>query len=319
MLVLSAASASELFSVACAAVLRDGAPVAPRGLATREILGVNLCLTEPRRRLVDLPPVRMLNVAFAAAETVWILSGSDERWIHQYNRRLAQYADNGHLAGAYRPRLRRWGGTVDQLDQVRRLLAADPDSRRAVIQLFDPGRDLPGGKDVPCTLGWRFYLRAGRLHMHSTMRSQDLWLGFCYDVFAATVLQELLAGWLRVEVGEYHHHVDSLHLYATDWDSAASVPGSVPPGSAMAPLGVVDWAGLDGLLRRVIGGRQVAEPGWRELAAVMGSYRAWRAGRRDEARLGAQPDEGVLPAALGRWYDRLDSLTARRVTAAAGR
>jgi len=318
MLVLSAASASELFSAACAAVLRDGVPVAPRGLATREILGSHLCLTDPRRRLVDLPPVRMLNVAFAAAETVWIVSGSDERWIHQYNQRLARYADDGHLAGAYGPRLRRWGGTVDQLDQVRRILAADPDSRRAVIQLFDPGRDLRGGKDVPCTLGWRFYLRTGRLHMYSTMRSQDLWLGFCYDTFTATVLQELLAGWLGVEVGEYHHHVDSLHLYATDWDAATAVPGRVPPGPAMAPLGV-EWAALDGLLRRVIDGRPVVEPGWRELAAVMGSYRTWRSGRRDEARLAAQPDGGLLPAALGRWYRHLDRSTAARTTDAAGR
>jgi hypothetical protein len=56
-------------------------------------------------------------------------------------------------------------------------------------------------KDMPCTLGYRFYLREGRLHVHTTMRSQDLWLGFCYALFAATVLQELLAGWLGVGVG----------------------------------------------------------------------------------------------------------------------
>jgi thymidylate synthase len=31
--------------------------------------------------------------------------------------------------------------------------------------------------------------------MHTTMRSQDLWMGFCYDIFAATVLHEVLAGW----------------------------------------------------------------------------------------------------------------------------
>ncbi len=49
--------------------------------------------------------------------------------------------------------------------------------------------------------------------MHTTMRSQDLWLGFPYDIFTATLIQELLAGWLEVGVGEYHHHVDSLHLY----------------------------------------------------------------------------------------------------------
>ncbi len=51
--------------------------------------------------------------------------------------------------------------------------------------------------------GYRFFLRDGRLHMHTTMRSQDVWLGFCYDIFTATMLQELLAGWLGAELGSY--------------------------------------------------------------------------------------------------------------------
>jgi len=35
-----------------------------------EVPGASLCLTDHRRRLVDVPPVRMLNPAFAAAEAV---------------------------------------------------------------------------------------------------------------------------------------------------------------------------------------------------------------------------------------------------------
>jgi hypothetical protein len=141
--------------------------------------------------------------AFAAAEAIWILSGSDAPWIYQYNKRLADYADDGRLMGAYGPRLRRWHGTTDQLALARTLLASDPDTRRAVIQLYAPEIDAHGHKDVPCTLGYRFFLRDGLLHMHTTMRSQDLWLGFCYDIFTATILQELPLrvlrhGWPRV-------------------------------------------------------------------------------------------------------------------------
>jgi hypothetical protein len=36
--------------------------------------------------------------------------------------------------------------------------------------------------------------------MHTTIRSQHLWLGLPYDIFATTLLQELLAGWLGVEM-----------------------------------------------------------------------------------------------------------------------
>ncbi|WP_234401954.1 thymidylate synthase [Thermobifida halotolerans] len=209
--------------------MSEGSLVSPRGSATREVLGAHLHLRDPRRRLVSLPPVRIPNPAFAVAEAVWILSGSDDAWIFDYNRRLTEFADDGVLRGAYGPRLRRWRGAVDQLDRVRRLLLEDPDTRRAVIQLYDPGRDSVLNKDVPCTLGFRFLLRDGRLRMHTTMRSQDLWLGFCYDIFTFSVLHELMAHWVGAELGEYHHQVDSLHLYAKHWDAAARLPVDPAP------------------------------------------------------------------------------------------
>jgi thymidylate synthase len=36
---------------------------------------------------VDVPPARVINPAFAAAEAAWILSGSDDPWIYLYNER----------------------------------------------------------------------------------------------------------------------------------------------------------------------------------------------------------------------------------------
>src|SRR5262245_3329627 len=85
MITLTGGSANELYTAACRAVSRDGLPVSPRGMDTTEVLGAHLCLTDPRRRLVDLPPARVINPAFAIAETLWILSGSGDPWIFQYN------------------------------------------------------------------------------------------------------------------------------------------------------------------------------------------------------------------------------------------
>ncbi len=307
MMTVTADSANELYAAACRAVTRDGAPVSPRGMATREVLGAHLCLTDPRRRLIDLPPTRVINPAFAVAETLWILSGSDDAWIFRYNRALTRYADDGRLQGAYGPRMRRWAGYLDQLDQVRQLMIRDPDSRQGVIQLFDPVRDTRGPRDVPCTLGYRFFLRSGRLHMYTTMRSQDLWLGFPYDVFAATVLQELMAGWLGAELGEYHHHVDSLHLYAEHLEPAASIPATVTPSAALSPI-ATEWAGLAALLDGAITAACPTGTGetWSELAAVMASYRAWADGERETARTIAAKPPGMLGKALQRWYDHLD-------------
>jgi thymidylate synthase len=275
-------------------------------MATVEVLGAHLCLTEPRRRFVDVPPVRVLNPAFAVAETLWILSGSDDPWIFEFNGRLARYADDGLLRGAYGPRMRAWRGEVDQLDRVRTLLSRDPDSRQAVIQLFDPGRDWNGYRDVPCTLGYRFFIRDRRLHMHTTMRSQDLWLGFPYDVFAATLLQELLAGWLGVDLGAYHHHVDSLHLYEKDVVAARALPVDAPHTRPMDPTGM-PWSDMPELLRTVIDGEPATglERPWDEFATVLASYRAWKRGDLPRACAIAQSVDGELSAALTRWYDHL--------------
>ncbi len=304
-LTLTAGSASELFAQACHAVLAAGQPSAPRGLPTVEVLGASLTLTDPRRRLVDVPPARVINPAFAVAEAMWILSGSDDPWIYLYNERLAGYADDGRLMGAYGPRLRRWHGTVDQLARVRRQLTEDPGTRRAVIQLFDPEADSGDHKDVPCTLGYRFFLRDGLLHMHTTMRSQDLWLGFCYDIFTATIVQELLARWIGAELGSYWLCVDSLHLYDRDLPKAQQLPRATVPGPLMVPL-AVPWESFDELLSTVISGDPACGAGWAELAGVLASYRARKAGGLEAARLLAGGHGGPLAQALGRWYDRLD-------------
>jgi len=306
MITVYGGSANELFLGACRAVITHGQQVSPRGLETREALGAHLVLADPRNRLVDLPPGRVLNPAFAVAEAVWILSGSDDPWIFDYNRNLAQYADQGVLQGAYGPRMRSWHGRVDQLDQVRRLLHQDPDSRQGVIQLFDPERDRQGFRDVPCTLGYRFFLRDSRLHMHTTMRSQDVWLGLPYDLFAATLLQELLAGWLGAGLGEYRHTVDSLHLYARDAQAALALPSDLPAPEPMAALDAA-WDGFDDLLARVLLDDlppDAAEP-WRAFAAVMASYRSWGRGQFADALGRAEQAPGLLGRALERWYLRL--------------
>ena len=263
---------------------------------------------DPRRRLVDVPPARLINPAFAAAETAWILSGSDSPWIYDYNERLAQFADDGRLMVAYGPRLRRWRGTTDQIAQVLDTLSRDPGSRRAVIQLYDPETDGRGDKDVSCTLGYRFFLRDGSLHMHTTMRSQDLWLGFCYDIFAATVLHELLAGWLAPSLAAMRCRLTPCTCTPlTSPGRRACLPasrqgrrcrrwprplrrstGCWPPSStANGKPGVVGAGGRDGQLPRPESGDPCTA---RTLAAV----------------------PGPLSAALNRWYSYLDAGRAAR-------
>jgi thymidylate synthase len=310
---LTGESVEELFHRAAQLVSAHGYKVSPRGQATREILDVRMRLTRPRARLVHLPPARVLNPAFAVAETVWILSGTDESWIYNYNERLRQYADDGVLRGAYGPRMRRWGGRVDQLHRVVEILKQDPDSRRAVIQLYDPARDAGGHRDVPCTLSYRFHVRHGRLHMSTSMRGQDVWIGLPYDLFATTVLHELMASWLGVDIGEYHHHVDSLHIYERDLDHVRTLPPASFPADMTALA--TPWNGFDELLSNVVDGAPTGHQGWDAMAATMLSYRQWKNGDDAEALRTAAAVDGPLGEALDTWYERL---SARRAETTAG-
>ncbi|MEU3550326.1 thymidylate synthase [Streptomyces longwoodensis] len=300
---LTADSVAELF-VGAVTLAKSGEKVSPRGMATREVRDVHMRLTQPRARLLYAPPARVINPAFAVAETVWHLSGSDAPWIFDYNARLRHYADDGVLRGAYGPRMRKWGGNVDQLSRVVEVLKEDPDSRRALIQLYDPAQDAAGHEDVPCTLGFSFHLRAGRLHMSTTMRGQDVWIGMPYDLFFYTVLHELVAGWLGAELGDFHHHVGSLHIYENHLDQADEL--TTVTASPVMPDLTTPWRGFDDLIDHVEARDVTDHPGWGTMAETLRSYRLWKDGVRELAWRVADKIDGPLGMALIAWYGELN-------------
>lgn len=64
------------------------------------------------------------------------------------------------------------------------------------------------------------------------MRSNDLMLGLPHNIIQFTSLQEILAGWIGVDVGEYHQISDSLHIYEDqlpDWRQSLETIGERLP------------------------------------------------------------------------------------------
>lgn len=74
-----------------------------------------------------------------------------------------------------------------------------------------------------CTLNLQFFVREGKVELHVNMRSNDIWLGFPYDVFNFTSLQRYVASALQLPAGEYVHHVGSMHLYERHYADAERV------------------------------------------------------------------------------------------------
>jgi thymidylate synthase len=80
-----------------------------------------------------------------------------------------------------------------------------------VIHIKEPSNKE--SKDVNCTVALHFIIREGKLYLTTYMRSNDIWMGFPYDVFQFASMQVLLSMELGVELGTYTHIAGSLHLY----------------------------------------------------------------------------------------------------------
>lgn len=188
----------------------------------KELLHACFELKNPAERWVT-SRVPSLNIAFALAEVIWIVRGrNDAAFLNYFNRELPKFAgDSPTYHGAYGYRLRKSLG-IDQLERAYSALKGQPNSRQVVLQIWDGRMDLPHengsplSPDIPCNLMSMIKVREGRLEWSQIMRSNDLFLGWVHNVVQFTCLQEIMAGWLEIPAGSYHHFSDSLHVYERD-------------------------------------------------------------------------------------------------------
>ena len=101
----------------------------------------------------------------------------------------------------------------DQIDYVVDLLKNQKDTRQAAITILDTKEHDDHAFDTPCTYAIQFTIVHGRLDMCVTMRSNDLWYGFCNDQYQFSMLQEMISLELGIEPGVYYHFAHNMHLY----------------------------------------------------------------------------------------------------------
>lgn len=207
----------DLMHVVLDHIMKRGNEVVATKGNTVETIGARLELRNPRARLSR--SASRSKPFSSLGELCWYLAGSDAtEHVAYYIRMYRKFDVRGRVEGAYGPRMFGMGREA-QIHNVIELLRKKPTSRQAVVQLFDRA-DLTGDKlDVPCTCILQFFVRDGLLFMSVFMRSNDAYLGFPHDIFAFTMIQELVARALGVEVGTYIHTVGSLHIYEKDLDS----------------------------------------------------------------------------------------------------
>lgn len=215
-------TANEVWRKAADKLLLQKDTVEGRTGEVFEILHSFITIEEPRQKWIydRIPPV---SIGYALAELVWIMNGEDcSDVINFFNPQLKKFAGGARFYhGAYGKRIRSHYG-FDQLEKAYCALQSIPESRQVVIQIYDTKVDFPidNGKprddDIPCNICSMLKVRQGKLEWSQIMRSNDVLLGMPYNFIQFTGLQEILAGWLGLDVGSYNHYSDSLHLYSRD-------------------------------------------------------------------------------------------------------
>ena len=211
-----------------------------------EQFGAMLVLHNPRARLSRSE--KKGKVFSALGELFWYLSKNNSLEFMEYylpGTYVKESDDNISVRSGYGKRFFCHNGQ-DQIQNVIDLLKRKDTSRRAVIQLFDASDLSENFKSIPCTCTLQFMIRGAKLCLLVNMRSNDAFHGLPHDVFAFTMLQEIVARSVGVEVGVYKHSVGSLHLYEGHFEMARTylsegwhLPIPMPPMPIGDPWGAI--------------------------------------------------------------------------------
>ena len=149
-----------------------------------------------------------------------------------YNPAGRLFSDDGtRLGGALGPRI--GGGPLDSLVA---LLEEDPSSRRAILQLDDPGGPRRT-RDQSCATSLQFFVRDGRLEAITTMRSQSALMVLPYDAALFMTLQIWVAALLGANVGGHVWIANSFHLYDDELALARRVLAEPLSDLSLPPVG----------------------------------------------------------------------------------
>lgn len=229
------ASGRWIYPAVVELVKMHGHRVLTRNGDARNLEDVTIELETPVGAL-PLAVGRKLSTKIAAAEALQLIGGfSDPAWLCKIAPQFERFREDitseddrdgrdpliiPWFHGAYGNRI----SSHDQLRVIVDRLRTHPETRQAVVTLWNPAYDAEEGHlDYPCTVALGFSIRLGTLNMRVAMRSNDVWLGLPYDIFQFTQLQLTLCNVLNLKPGRYVHTAWSLHLYESDVEKADEV------------------------------------------------------------------------------------------------
>ena len=212
-------------------VLAEGTEQTDRtGVGTKSVFGL-----QERYKMSDgFPAVTTKKLAWKVmvSELLWFISGSsnleDLKAIYPENRIWdANYEDysnrtgnkiGGEMGRIYGCQWRKWitaeGKVVDQLQNAIDLIRENPESRRIIVNSWNPGEIGP--KQValpPCHSFFQFYVSETKLSLHMYQRSADMFLGVPFNIASYSLLLHMIAMITNLEPHEFIHTIGDAHIY----------------------------------------------------------------------------------------------------------
>ena len=167
------------------------------------------------------------------SELLWFISGSgnitDLKAIYKHNKlwdlnyedylaRQGLSTNDGDMGRVYGQQWRHWrttdGFEIDQLADAIKLIKHNPDSRRIIVNAWNPAE--VDGNDValpPCHSFFQFYVAGGKLSLQMYQRSADMFLGVPLNIASYALLLHMIAKLTDLIPGEFIHTIGDAHIY----------------------------------------------------------------------------------------------------------
>ena len=161
----------------------------------------------------------------ALVEMLWIMSGgTNTAYLKKHGVNYwDQWADeNGDLGEIYGHQMRNFNGT-DQLKDIIESLLFNWDSRRHIINLWNPSR-IQHMKLPPCHFLYQFVTQTDKngkkfADLCVTQRSADSFLGVPYDFLLFYDIAKIISKYVGFELRGLHIALNDYHIYSNHIDA----------------------------------------------------------------------------------------------------
>ena len=210
-------------------ILTQGIDVETRNGMTRKLFALQI-----RFNLEEgFPAVTTKKLAFKAvtSELLWFIEGTgDENRLKALNGTdRTIWTDNanadywkpkakfdGDLGRVYGVQWRHWrrpdGSEVDQLKDVIERIKSTPNDRRLIVTAWNPG-ELEQMALPPCHMFFQFFVANGKLSLHMTQRSCDMFLGVPFNIASYALLLSMVAQVTGLRAYECVLTLNDAHIY----------------------------------------------------------------------------------------------------------